>query len=440
MKQNLFGKYTVTGLLGAGANGQVYLVRHQILKQDRAVKRIPKSLPDSSDIPMDVPTEAELMRSLKHPSIPMIYDVEEDDTYYYIVEEYVRGESLEAYLHHQQTISLNFLLQIGRQLCDVIGYLHAQPQPVIYQDLKPEHIIVYGDQIKIVDFGTASFFRDHENPYRLYGTTQYAAPEKRAGEACDERTDIYGIGVILREMAEHLAPEQRSDHLSRVIEHATAQEPEHRYASADLLKEQLAVESPDQGSVKHKHFPKNTAVVGMRAGIGATHLAVSWNTYLNAVGIPSLYVQQDHSGDLMRMAEHRNVCRNRESGYFSIGNFCGTVPQRAACGETGRADTCLIRDFGIYESIDIELEACDAILLVLGGRYWEMPQARRLYGQLCLHRQLIPVVNYGDAQAARAYARDWRRNVYCFPLDEDPLALSDEKRRFFELLQKKERW
>ena len=72
MEQNLFGKYTVTGLLGAGANSQVYLVRHQILKQDRAVKRIPKSLPGSSGFPM----EAELMRSLKHPGIPIIYDIE----------------------------------------------------------------------------------------------------------------------------------------------------------------------------------------------------------------------------------------------------------------------------------------------------------------------------------------------------------------------------
>ena len=436
MKQNLIGKYTVTGLLGAGANSQVYLVRHQILKQDRAVKRIPKSLPGSSGFPM----EAELMRSLKHPGIPIIYDIEEDDTYYYIFEEYVRGESLEAYLHHQKTISLNFLLQIGRQLCDIIGYLHAQPQPIIYQDLKPEHIIVYGDQIKIVDFGTASFFRNQENPYQMYGTTRYAAPEKRSGGTCDERTDIYGIGMILRDMEMHLAPEQRCAHLTQVIERASAPEPGQRYAEADLLKQELAVEPPDETTVGKKHFPKQIAVVGMRPGIGATHIAVSWNTYLNAAGIRSLYIQQDYSGDLMRMTEHRSICRDPQTGYLLHGDFCGTVLQMTAVDQARETDICTIRDFGTYESTDIELETCDTVMLVLGGRYWEIAQAEQLYERFCRHRRMIPVVNYGNAQAARAYARDWRRNVYCFPLDEDPMALSVKKRQFFELLQKKERW
>lgn len=436
MEQNLFGKYTVTGLLGAGANSQVYLVRHQILKQDRAVKRIPKSLPGSSGFPM----EAELMRSLKHPGIPIIYDIEEDDAYYYIFEEYVRGESLEAYLHHQETISLNFLLQIGRQLCDIIGYLHAQPQPIIYQDLKPEHIIVYGDQIKIVDFGTASFFRNQENPYQMYGTTRYAAPEKRLGLTCDERTDIYGIGMILRDMEAHLAPEQNHDFIMKVIERALKPEPDQRYANVGLLKQELAVEPPEESPVGKKHFPKNIAVVGMRAGIGATHIAISWNTYLNAAGIDSLYVQQDHSGDLMRMSQCRNIRRDLQTGYVSCGDFRGTTAHRTDGDSVSGDNICYIRDFGTYESTDIELETCDTVILVLGGRYWEIAKAGELYGHFCLHRRIVPVVNYGNAQAARMYARDWRRNVYCFPLDEDPLALSVEKRQFFELLHKKERW
>ncbi len=436
MKQSLFGKYAVTGLIGAGANSQVYLVRHQILNQDRAVKRIPKSLPESTGFPL----EAELLRSLNHPAIPTLYDVEEDESYFYLVEEYVQGESLEACLQHQQTISLNFLLQIGRQLCDVIGYLHAQPQPILYQDLKPEHVMVFGDRIKLIDYGTASYFKDHENPYRLYGTSQYAAPEKRAGGICDERTDIYGIGVILQEMQEHLPKEERSAAISQVIACAAAERPERRYANVCLLKEQLTADMPDAGPVVKEHFPKSMAVVGMRPGIGVTHLAVAWNSYLNAAGTFSLYVQQDHSGDLMRMAQQAGVSRDRKHGYFSFRHFRGTVSQRTASLRSVGENVCLIRDFGTYESIDIELEACDAILLVLGGRYWEMPQARELYETLCLHKKVIPVVNYGNMQAARAYAKDWRRNVYCFPLDEDPFEVSREKEQFFELLSKKERW
>jgi hypothetical protein len=103
-----------------------------------------------------------------------------------------------------------------------------------------------------------------------------------------------------------------------------------------------------------------------------------------------------------------------------------------------REKGCLIRDFGAYESMDIELEMCDGIFLVLGGRDWERSQAMELYEKLRLWH-VIPVVNYGNEQAAKYYARHWRRNVYCFPLDGNPLAFTEDKRRFFDTLYRKER-
>lgn len=439
MEQILFGKYAVTGLLGAGANGQVYLARHQILEQDRAIKRIPKSVPDSSSFL----SEAELLKSLKHPGIPIIYDIEEDDDYYYMIEEYVRGESLEAYVLHQTTISLNFILRIGRQLCDIMGYLHALPTPVIYQDLKPEHIIVYGDQIKIVDFGIASYISIDGNPYQSYGTARYAAPEKRLGLPCDERTDIYGIGVVLRFLEQFLPPEEHSARLSRIINRALAEEKAQRFETAALLMEQLeeemaigAIDIPEG----KKHLFKNLAVVGMRAGIGVTHVAVSCNVYLNETGASCLYVEQNHSGDLRRMADAGRARRDRKTDCIACGSFLGTVSERKSRGWVKQGLGCLIRDIGTYESSDIELETCDGVFLVLGGREWEMEQAQHLYERLRLRKHLIPIVNYGNEWAAKYYARHWRRNVYCFPADGGPFNLSAEKRQFFDTLLKRERW
>lgn len=439
MEQILFGKYAVTGLLGAGANGQVYLARHQILEQDRAIKRIPKSVPDSSSFL----SEAELLKSLKHPGIPIIYDIEEDDDYYYMIEEYVRGESLEAYVLHQTTISLNFILRIGRQLCDIMGYLHALPTPVIYQDLKPEHIIVYGDQIKIVDFGIASYISIDGNPYQSYGTARYAAPEKRLGLPCDERTDIYGIGVVLRFLEQFLPPEEHSARLSRIINRALAEEKAQRFETAALLMEQLeeemaigAIDIPEG----KKHLFKNLAVVGMRAGIGVTHVAVSCNVYLNETGASCLYVEQNHSGDLRRMTDAGRARRDRKTDCIACGSFLGTVSERKSRGWVKQGLGCLIRDIGTYESSDIELETCDGVFLVLGGREWEMEQAQHLYERLRLRKHLIPIVNYGNEWAAKYYARHWRRNVYCFPADGSPFNLSAEKRQFFDTLLKRERW
>ncbi len=437
----MFGKYQVTGLLGAGANGQVYLARHQFLEQDRAIKRIPKSSPSSSGFR----AEADLLKSLSHPGIPSIYDVEEDDEYYYIIEEYVRGESLEAYVLHQTTISLIFLLQVGRQLCDILEYLHALPVPVIYQDLKPEHVILDGGRVRLVDFGIASQVSS-DGVCHQYGTARYAAPEKRLGISCDERTDIYGIGTILRFMERYLPKKERPASLRSIIGRALELDKGRRFASVAELSERLDQEITKQKIQKtrirpggKKHLIKNMAVIGMRAGIGTTHVAVSFDVYLRGIGTDALYVEQNRSGDLYRMAEGVHV-RPDPSGEVSCGSFKGTASQGKGSEWLLQETGCLIRDFGAYEMSDVELETCDGILLVLGGRPWEAGQAAWVYERLRLRGNLIPIVNYGNAWAANEYARHWRRNVYCFPLDADPMILSVEKRRFFETLQKNERW
>lgn len=432
-QQLLFGRYEVSGLLGAGANGQVYLARHRMLGQDRAIKCIPKTAPGHSRFQ----SEAELLKSLKHPAIPMIYDLEEDDEYYYLVEEYAAGESLEAYVLHQTIIPLDFVLQISRQLCDVIGYLHTRPIPIIYQDLKPEHIIVYGNQLKIVDFGIASYISNGGNPYQLYGTAAYAAPEKRLGLACDERTDIYGIGRIMQFLNGYVPPQERTARFNAIIRKAVAEEPVQRFGQVSFLMEHLEAEAMKVSEGK-KHLLSNLAVIGMKPGIGATHLAIACHVYLNAEGIPSLYTQPDGSGDLRRIAGRSWV--KQENGFIVYGDFVGTCSEGKAKEWLLQEEGCLIRDFGTYESTDIELEQCDGILLVLGGRDWEIEPALTLYERLRLRTNLVPVVNYGNERAAKYYARRWRRNVYCFPPDGDPAVLSMEKKRFFDTVRKKEGW
>ena len=99
----LSGRYQIIKPLGQGTSGSVFLARQQSLELDRAIKVIPK---------MNVPTlfavsEAQILKSIQHPGIPTIYDFEEDESFYYLVEEYIEGESLEEFLLHHQSISQN---------------------------------------------------------------------------------------------------------------------------------------------------------------------------------------------------------------------------------------------------------------------------------------------------------------------------------------------
>ena len=103
----LSGRYQIIKPLGQGTSGSVFLARQQSLELDRAIKVIPK---------MNVPTlfavsEAQILKSIQHPGIPTIYDFEEDESFYYLVEEYIEGESLEEFLLHQQSISRNLFFQ-----------------------------------------------------------------------------------------------------------------------------------------------------------------------------------------------------------------------------------------------------------------------------------------------------------------------------------------
>ena len=129
-------------------------------------------------MPSSILSEANILAKLRHPGIPIVYDIEEDEAFYYIIEEYVEGESLEKLLWNT-SVSQEYMIQIGIQLCGIVSFLHSQkPFPVLHQDLKPSHIIVCGNQVKLIDFGIASYITSRGKNYQNYGTKGFAAPEQ----------------------------------------------------------------------------------------------------------------------------------------------------------------------------------------------------------------------------------------------------------------------
>lgn len=432
--QILSGKYELIGLLGAGAGSQVYLARHMKLEHFRAIKCISKQ---SLARPRFL-LEAEILQSLTHPGIPTIYDLEEDEDSFYLVEEYVQGESLDALVLHGQKLSLVFVVQIASQLCDIIKYLHSRPVPIVYQDLKPEHIIVYGNQVKIVDFGIAAYISKEGNPFQSYGTEAFAAPEKKTGACCDERVDVYGIGKILEFLYSYLDKESQMSDLKALIDHSIAEDPNDRLDCIDELISELSKIKTTHAK-NERHLLKSIAVIGTRHGIGTTHISIALNVYLNKGKTPCYYTERNHQGDLWRIGESRKGTIDLHTSVIKYGAFRGTpIAESEHMADLG--DITLIQDCGTYESLTIELENCQGIILVIGGKCWDEPLAKAVYEKLCMHRRLIPIVNFGNEQMARQYAKCWRRNVYCFPLDTDPFVLTDAKCRFFETMQKKERW
>ena len=192
----LFGRYLILSELGRGSGSKVYLARHQTLGEYRAVKQISKK----SDFAWKV-REARILNRLNHPKVPKLYDMEEDEDSYYMIEEYIEGESLEALLLRSSCITPDFIYQTIKETASILNDMHhLKPNPLIYQDLKAEHIIIGFKGVRLIDFGISVFLGEPGNKFQNYGTPQYCAPEKSDKANIDIRTDIYSIGKLLEDL------------------------------------------------------------------------------------------------------------------------------------------------------------------------------------------------------------------------------------------------
>ena len=147
----LFGKYQIAGTLGSGRNGSVLLAVHLGLHEYRAIKRVPKE--EGSRL-----REAEILKTLRHPGIPVIYDLYESQEYYYIVQEYLEGRSLSALVQERGSLTRAEILWYGSELCRILVYLHSlKPNPILHLDLQPKNLLICGGTLKLIDFGQSVF-------------------------------------------------------------------------------------------------------------------------------------------------------------------------------------------------------------------------------------------------------------------------------------------
>lgn len=418
-------------MLGTGSFGTVYLAEHLKLKIYRAIKRIPRNVADKSFFSLDsgFPKEAELLKNLSHPGIPLIYDIDEDDDYIYMIEEFVQGESLESYVLHQEYISQELIIKMGIQLCDVLDYLHhLSPYPILYQDLKPEHIIVCGNQLKLIDFGIASFFTGSGKAYQIYGTDGFVAPEALSGQPATPSADIYGAGRILEFLA-NAADFNCPIQLKHIIRCATAAEPSERYPTAGDMKSAL-IRAQHQPCRHSSHLIKNLAVIGSRPGAGATHIAIALTSTLGKKGFPALYLPMDKTDTLGAIARAKAHVTERD-GIFSCGYFRGMPDYGEGVFLPLPPKDCYVKDYGTRPVALSELEMMDIILFVLSGAAWDIQEAAAYGKQLSLLPQTVFICNHANQSAARELARLLGRRVYCFPHDLDPYRVSAEKERLF---------
>ena len=204
----LNNRYRIVSLLGHGGMSDVFEARDIIFKRTVAVKIIKPEFADKPENLIRFENEARFSSTLNHPNIIKIYDYSKQDSLPYIVNEYVKGQTLRDFLDFKKKFQVNEACRIMLQLCDAVIYIHSKN--IIHRDIKPQNIYydTNGD-VKLGDFGISyllnSTFNINENK-RVMGTAQYLAPEIVKGHLPTFQTDIYAIGITFYELVTGKVP------------------------------------------------------------------------------------------------------------------------------------------------------------------------------------------------------------------------------------------
>jgi serine/threonine protein kinase len=193
-----FGGYEILEELGSGGMGKVYRAKNLTLERIVALKMLAPVFSADQAFVQRFLKEARSAARLNHPNIVQIYDFGSVDGIYYLSMEYVKGESLRAYLKRGR-LSERDSIAVIRETVRALSVAHAEG--IVHRDIKPDNIMLTTKgELKIVDLGIAKRLDEEQDltqTGQAVGTPQYISPEQIKGQRVDARADIYSLGATL---------------------------------------------------------------------------------------------------------------------------------------------------------------------------------------------------------------------------------------------------
>ena len=195
------GQYQILEEIGRGGMAVVYKAWQPSLNRYVALKVLPSYLTLDRQFVARFQREAQAAASLRHPNILVIHDVGQQGDLYYIVMEYLEGQTLKQLIEQQGPLPPERVVHIVEQVAEALDYAHQRG--FVHRDIKPANIFVgQGDQVTLTDFGIAkAAWETHlTRTGMLVGTPEYMSPEQARGEEVDARSDLYSLGIVAYEM------------------------------------------------------------------------------------------------------------------------------------------------------------------------------------------------------------------------------------------------
>jgi serine/threonine-protein kinase len=237
--QTVGGRYKIEAQLGQGGMSTVYKATDPNLQRTVAVKLIHSHLSNDAEFIRRFELEASAVAQLRHSNIVQVYDFNHDDNLYYMVLEYVPGETLQNRLETLnkagQRLPIEEAVKIIANTCEAVGFAHEQG--MIHRDLKPANVMLNSrGQPILMDFGVAKMLGgiQHTATGAIIGTAKYMSPEQARGDRPDERTDLYSLGVMLYEMLTGEPPFDADSTVALLMKHVTEPVPDLRNINQDV--------------------------------------------------------------------------------------------------------------------------------------------------------------------------------------------------------------
>ncbi|MBQ9607972.1 MAG: Stk1 family PASTA domain-containing Ser/Thr kinase [Lachnospiraceae bacterium] len=255
----LCDRYEVLEVVGAGGMSIVYKTKDHRLNRNVAIKMLKPEFVNDKNFVTKFRIEAQASAGLTHPNIVNVYDVTEDDGIYFIVMELVEGITLKEYITENGRLPMDKAIDFSIQIASALETAHENH--IIHRDIKPQNILVNKNgNLKVTDFGIAKAASANTLTSGAMGSVHYISPEQARGGYCDERSDIYSLGITMYEMVTGRVPYEGDNNVSVALMHiqnemisprdyypdiyasfekiilkATQKKPERRYLTASAL-------------------------------------------------------------------------------------------------------------------------------------------------------------------------------------------------------------
>lgn len=214
----LSDRYEIIDKVGSGGMADVYKARDHKLNRFVAIKILKTEYNNDKTFVQKFRGEAQSAAGLSHPNIVNIYDVGEDEGMHYIIMELIEGITLKRFIERKGKLEIREAIGIGIQIAQGMEVAHANH--IIHRDIKPQNIIISREgKVKVTDFGIAKATSSNTITSNAMGSVHYFSPEQARGGYCDEKSDIYSLGVTMYEMISGHVPFEGDNAVSVALLH-----------------------------------------------------------------------------------------------------------------------------------------------------------------------------------------------------------------------------